>query len=412
MSLQRTNLAKLHSTSSSRGSVHSFDVEYGNGFASFKQQNLKAIQPVLSPLCVIVLLLCIFMFFVPIGILLEECSERIIEYSKRYDNIEECAVNQSMNYTQLPIECTVDINISQNMHSPIYFYYGLKNFYQNHRKFIQSKSDVQLRNEGNDEVSKCEPLISNSDNTIFACGLIANSMFEDRFSASIIRDDITKDLCPNCENYGKNNIQEWRQKWHTWHTESTWQMSGIAWTSDMDSKFIFDDSSISVDSDNTQIGIRQNISGLRLPDVDNEDFVVWMRTAALTDFRKLHRIMKEDALIVNDVVRITILNWYPVTEFGGEKWVILSNSEWCGTNSSQQYSLSVTYIVVGCIAIALVVVFAVLLLCPRARTLADVDIFTWHNRPLHNRKYKSLNNWDAKNGNNDGGRVNRPTHIR
>merc|ERR1719499_1790076 len=62
----------------------------GSGMKSFKQQQLKAWQPVLTPVSVIAMLLIIFVIFLPIGILLEDCSNRVIEQSIRYDNIGEC----------------------------------------------------------------------------------------------------------------------------------------------------------------------------------------------------------------------------------------------------------------------------------------------------------------------------------
>lgn len=60
-------------------------------------------------------------------------------------------------------------------------YYGLTNFYQNHRRYVKSRDDNQLL--GKDvtkEVSKdCEPFAKDkvTGESYAPCGAIANSMF-------------------------------------------------------------------------------------------------------------------------------------------------------------------------------------------------------------------------------------------
>lgn len=67
------------------------------------------------------------------------------------------------------------------MEAPIYVYYALDNFYQNHRRFVQSRSENQLLGE---DVSNsaldddCDPLAKAPDGRYYwPCGLAAQSFF-------------------------------------------------------------------------------------------------------------------------------------------------------------------------------------------------------------------------------------------
>ncbi|KHN78414.1 Cell cycle control protein 50A [Toxocara canis] len=91
----------------------------------------------------------------------------------------------------------------------------------------------------------------------------------------------------------------------------------------------------------------------------NADFIVWMRTAALPNFRKLYRI-----LVRNDkqpqglysgglpagTYRLDIKSNYPVTVFGGRKSFIISTASWAGGKNP---FLGIAYMVVGSICIVL-----------------------------------------------------------
>jgi hypothetical protein len=91
------------------------------------------------------------------------------------------------------------------MKAPIYLYYGLQNFYQNHRRYVASRSDAQLRGEVVDtysSLSACDPRLSEGDSTdpskfFLPCGLIAWSLFngktEDRRQKTEDRRQKTED---------------------------------------------------------------------------------------------------------------------------------------------------------------------------------------------------------------------------
>jgi hypothetical protein len=52
------------------------------------------------------------------------------------------------------------------MNPPIYFYYELENFYQNHRRYVKSKSATQLTGSSipmSDAIKFCDPIVRNKD---------------------------------------------------------------------------------------------------------------------------------------------------------------------------------------------------------------------------------------------------------
>ena len=91
------------------------------------------------------------------------------------------------------------------MKAPVYLYYQLENFYQNHRRYVKSRSFDQLRGEDiseDDVKSECDPIVYNKDVGVkqsmklpggsrveldqdavaVPCGLVAKSVFNDTFA--------------------------------------------------------------------------------------------------------------------------------------------------------------------------------------------------------------------------------------
>lgn len=59
----------------------------------------------------------------------------------------------------------------------MYIYYGLSNFYQNHRRYVKSRDDHQLRGSVEHPSTECEPFAQYDSKPVAPCGAIANSLF-------------------------------------------------------------------------------------------------------------------------------------------------------------------------------------------------------------------------------------------
>ncbi|KAJ4848949.1 hypothetical protein Tsubulata_051319, partial [Turnera subulata] len=60
-----------------------------------------------------------------------------------------------------------------------------------------------------------------------------------------------------------------------------------------------------------------------------EDLIVWMRTAALPTFRKLYGKIEVD-LQPSDVIDVVLENGYNTYSFDGKKKLVLSTTSWLG----------------------------------------------------------------------------------
>jgi len=90
-------------------------------------------------------------------------------------------------------------------------------------------------------------------------------------------------------------------------------------------------------------------------DMENEHFIVWMRTAGLPNFRKLYGKITSDMGVGEYTMKIK--NRYDVSQFQGKKSFVLSTTNALG---GKNYFLALCYIVVGvlCMLFAIVFLFA------------------------------------------------------
>ena len=91
---------------------------------------------------------CLFgLIFIGVGTILLHFSLQLQELSVRYDDIDHC--NSPTNYKLPPTNsttyksgksrCTLTIKVTERMAGPVYFYYQLDNFNQNHRSYVKSR---------------------------------------------------------------------------------------------------------------------------------------------------------------------------------------------------------------------------------------------------------------------------------
>lgn len=86
--------------------------------------------------------------------------------------------------------CTLQFTVPKQLDSSVFMYYKLTNYYQNHRRYVQSYDSNQFKG---DPVSastldggECDPLSKRDNLPIYPCGLIANSVFNGRRSYTSI----------------------------------------------------------------------------------------------------------------------------------------------------------------------------------------------------------------------------------
>eukprot|EP00658_Telonema_sp_P-2_P006804 TRINITY_DN12569_c0_g1_i4.p1 TRINITY_DN12569_c0_g1~~TRINITY_DN12569_c0_g1_i4.p1 ORF type:complete len:407 (-),score=108.70 TRINITY_DN12569_c0_g1_i4:183-1403(-) len=386
--------------------------------SDFKQQRLKAWQPILTPAWVIGTFLSVGMVFLAIGIAVLVTSNSISEQSSQ-DYVDIGPNSWSDGGTGNCIQgadtyggsCLKNVNVTldEDMDSPVYLYFELTEFYQNHRRYVKSRNDDQLMsNSDATTTDQCSPIDkvdsgnSNNELAIYPCGLIAWSAFNDTLYAA---------------NQISTNVYEYYQNYLLRNTDGSGSCSsssncdfipttknGIAWSSDKDDKFekldscsgnglfssvtssltmpyntfkyymcstsatytstcsigsstassnsCFDHTTTSTPTYGSTTGTNSQQTceqKYRCGDVSNEEFIVWMRTSGLPTFRKLYRVINTD-LKKGDILLFTINDVFPTSAFSGSKRIVLSTTAWIGGKNT---FLGAAYITVACICILL-----------------------------------------------------------
>ncbi|XP_062837691.1 cell cycle control protein 50A [Anolis carolinensis] len=315
---------------------------------AFKQQRLPAWQPILTAGTVLPAFFVIGLIFIPIGIGIFVTSNNIREYEIDYTGIEPnspCHKCLNVSWNSTPCYCTIFFTLDKPFESNVFMYYGLSNFYQNHRRYVKSRDDSQLNGDNSslfNPSKECEPYRTSDDKPIAPCGAIANSMFND--TLTLFRID------PNGTNPKRIPLTK----------------KGIAWWTDKNVKFrnpVGDTKNLTVLFHGTSKPVNWPKPVYMLdsdPDNNgfiNEDFIVWMRTAALPTFRKLYRLIErkdnlQPTLAAGNYSLVITYN-YPVHSFDGRKRMILSTISWMGGKNP---FLGIAYITVGSICFFLGVV--------------------------------------------------------
>eukprot|EP00123_Amoebidium_parasiticum_P010197 comp19950_c0_seq1/m.24285 comp19950_c0_seq1/g.24285 ORF comp19950_c0_seq1/g.24285 comp19950_c0_seq1/m.24285 type:complete len:355 (-) comp19950_c0_seq1:548-1612(-) len=310
---------------------------------AFKQQKLKAWQPVLAPKTVLPVFLIIGLTFIPLGVVFLIYDAQVVEVTVDYTTCmsanypgKSCAdVVTATTAATANCQCLVRMDVPSAMNGSVYLYYQLGNYYQNHRRYVKSRDDAQLNGQGG-AASTCDPLATNADGLQIApCGYIANSMFNDTIFM-----------------YSSNGVAD---------PTSSGQLSavaltaeGISWRTDADQVF---KNPASFSGTTQPPAWTHNVTSF--PQVQyypeltqgytNLDLIVWMRTAALPTFRKLYRRLKTDGLQPGTYYFNVTYN-YPVVAYEGRKALVLTTLSFLGNKNS---FLGIGYVVVGAMAVLL-----------------------------------------------------------
>ena len=165
----------------------------------FRQQQLKGFRPRPNALTLGAIYTILGVGFIIFGSFIIKSSDDVHELTRRYDDIEECEASW---YD--PSTCSVSFSISETWDEPIFFYFEIKNMFQNHRKYYKSRDIYQLMGDlrSTSEIDNyCDPIVDMEDlglNTSLSlseddpanpCGLVAKSYFNDTYQLFRKSDD-------------------------------------------------------------------------------------------------------------------------------------------------------------------------------------------------------------------------------
>jgi hypothetical protein len=330
----------------------------------FKQQKLPSWQPVLTPLRIIVSFILVGIIFIPLGVSLRNISDSLHESVIRYDgdnmDVTDCAITTANEGTQ----CTVAVNFDEDWNGPVYVYYELENYYQNHRRYVQSRDALQLSGEDVDEgkLDKCEPLIKNGSMLRNPCGLIAASYFNDVITLQNTFQGVGKSLDESDIAWESDIDEKFKQpsgfKYKDVTAETTRSAADCQTYWNMDNYYVDGSTYYCYEypnDDTTQYLYEMFPQISPILGVTDEHFIVWMRTAALPKFRKLYGKIDADFKKGNKL-EFSIVSNFEVSSYDASKSLVLSMvGEFGGKNAS----LGTAYIVVGAISLVLGIAFFV-----------------------------------------------------
>ncbi|XRB21202.1 ALA-interacting subunit [Pseudoscourfieldia marina] len=323
-------------------------------YSRFTQQELPACRPLLTPGRVVVVLVVIGTIFIPIGIAALVASTSVVEIKQRYDHL--CAgpvasTTKNSDRQQALWDagtegtaCTLTLKVNEKLDAPVFVYYELTNFYQNHRRISKSLSSTQLRGGDVLEENECEPALYIDNNKtltnkeeVLPCGLRAATYFNDSYALQVGGSPVA--------------VSD----------------KGIAFKTDVDTKY----TSKEAKHFNTvpQFRMGGTINGSIKED---ERFVIWMRTAALPTFRKLWGKI-DRSFNKGEEITVQVNNRYNSYGYGGEKAIVLSTSSWLGGKNP---FLGLAYIVVGAFCYVAAGAFVVLFVSQR-REFGDLNRLSW-----------------------------------
>ncbi|KAI9509945.1 transcription regulator [Russula earlei] len=361
---------------------------------AFKQQRLKAWQPILTPKTVLPTLLIIGIIFAPIGALLIIGSNKVTEITIDYtgcDQLTPAANRQAAESSLVTVpkydyrlrssesgaqfappkyafisaainttspQCIVQFDIPFNIPATVLLYYKLTNFFQNHRRYVQSYDPKQLvgqhRTFNDLKNGNCKPAATDGDKIIYPCGLIANSIFNDSYSNLTFLNPPSG--APSTYSFSEQGIA-WPGEARKYAEKPGYNISEI------------------VPPPNWALQYPNGYTTDRPPPnlhVD-EHFQNWMRTAGLPTFTKLYGRNDNDQLLQGRY-EITIDMNYPVRSYSGTKSIVISTVSWTGGKNP---FLGWAYVAAAALFVALSIAGTVRHLM-NPRRLGDMSLLSWN----------------------------------
>ncbi|KAI6150922.1 CDC50/LEM3 family [Pisolithus tinctorius] len=363
---------------------------------AFKQQRLKAWQPILTPKTVLPTLFIIGIIFAPIGGLLVWGSSLVSEMTFDYTDCWNLANSSSTDDLQwqnmssysynlrsadsgatIPVpqyayffndsasqdqkhSCFIKFNVVSDLDAPVFQYYKLTNFYQNNRRYVQSLDTAQLQGQYRDNSSlsggNCKPLAVTSDGkVIYPCGLIANSMFNDTILP----------LRPTSDPSGASDYN-FTQSGIAWPGEAKKYSATSGYVGKFDEIVPPPNWALMYPNNYTEDNPPPNLQA-------DELFQNWMRTAGLPTFSKLYGRNDTTTLPAGEY-QVQIYYNFPVQGYKGTKSLVISTVSWIGGKNP---FLGWAYVAAAAVFVLLAIAGTIRHLV-KPRRLGDMTLLSWN----------------------------------
>ena len=345
-------------------------------------------QPILTPVQVIFIFLAIGISFVPTGVYLSNLNNTIYEDTIIYDGGgNDASTACGITTSNAGRSCEFSYLLTADVKGDLLVYYELDNFYQNHRLYVKSYSNMQLLGEfpeSSELDTACTSKVTDSatKKILHPCGLIANSFFND-----IIRFDYVNSA--HNTDMDETNIA-WPSDYDKFKQPDGFMYEKLSSTNQTcaDVGLPSDCSDVYTDSNGVSYRYYYPNSGDYkylyesysqidpILGVTDEHFMVWFRTAARPKFRKLYGRIKGD-FSKGQELKFAIRSNFEVASFGGTKALVISSlSEMGGVNPY----LGTAYLVVGILAFLLTLLFIFKQVFSERRKMnGDLSLLRWED---------------------------------
>ncbi|KAK3945977.1 ligand-effect modulator 3 family [Diplogelasinospora grovesii] len=270
------------------------------------------------------------------------------------------------NYTANRSVCLVQVNIPEDLEPTVSFYYYLENFYQNHRRYVQSFNAKQLLGDAVDgsviNGSNCDPLAydpAGSGKVIYPCGTVANSMFNDTFSNPVLL-----------------NVPGSSNETRTYEMANN---TGITWPGIKD---LYGKTKYSLDKivppPNWRERFRYGYTDQNPPPdlAEWEAFQNWMMLAAAPNFYKLYQ-KNDSGTMLAGTYQIDIVSNFDTTVYNGRKAFVITTVSPMGARNIWP---GIIFLIVGGICLILDIYFVLSFFLWKPRKLGDPSYLSW-NQP-------------------------------
>ena len=286
--------------------------------SKFKQQKLSGWRPLPTISCITIIFISFAVFFIVFGIIILVFISQLKEFIFRYDEFCQEKYKDSA-------FCPVTISIPYKMKKPILIYYQIDDISQNHRFYMDNKSDKQLKGEEFNEEDleknhECESALTNEQVRAY-----------ENFKGVVMNRD--KKVAIPCGLIARSYLRDVFYDWKINGNSFKPNVTDIVYKSDVD---YYKNSGT---EDNQWINMT------------DEHFINWMRISPFSSPRKFYGKIESDDIEGTSRLDLKIqIN----NHLSRKKYIILSTRNVFGGKS---YFLGIMYIIFGIICLIAAVVY-------------------------------------------------------